>query len=92
MDNDESELAMDDGSVTYKERLSLWALRKLSAPLSPRLETSPPVYTGPPRVLEIGCGDGDWCFKVKNQEPDWIVEGIDDTNHWLCVHKDVALK
>lgn len=40
------------------------------------------VYRGPPKVLEIGCGNGSWCFKVKEAHPDWIVEGLDDTDHW----------
>lgn len=28
------------------------------------------VYSGPPRVLEIGCADGKWCFNFKNDHPD----------------------
>jgi len=40
------------------------------------------VYRGQPKVLDIGCGDGAWCFKVKEAHPDWIVEGLDDTDYW----------
>ena len=92
MDAKESELATDDGTFLFKERLSLWGLRKVSIPFSPTDEGLPPVYKGPPRVLEIGCGDGNWCFKVKSEQPDWIVEGIDDTDHWLCTNENVILR
>lgn len=78
-------LPLDGGGVKQvsKERLSLWGLRELAAQLSPRSSegSGPLIYSGPPRVLEIGCGDGTWCFKVKEEQPDWIVEGIDDTDH-----------
>jgi len=50
------------------------------------------VYSGPPRVLEIGCSDGKWCFKVKQEQPDWIIEGIDDSDHWSCVQKDIEIR
>ena len=39
-------------------------------------------------VLEIGCGDGEWCFRVKADHPDWIVEGLDDTDHWSKKHPE----
>jgi hypothetical protein len=41
------------------------------------------IYRGPPRVLEIGCGDGAWCFKKKKSHPNWIIKGLDDTDYWL---------
>lgn len=47
---------------------------------------------GPPRILCLGCGSGTWCFLVKSVNPNWVVHGVDDTNHWLCVHKDVPFK
>jgi tRNA G46 methylase TrmB len=39
-----------------------------------------PVYSGPSRVLEIGCSDGKWCHSFKKEQPTWIVEGVDDTD------------
>ncbi|KAG9237287.1 hypothetical protein BJ875DRAFT_370352 [Amylocarpus encephaloides] len=47
---------------------------------------------GSPRILELGCGSGAWCFHAKSVHPDWVVHGIDDTDHWLCVHKDTKLR
>ena len=78
----EFERSLDSKKIS-KERLSLWEFSELASQLSPRLTegSGPLVYNGPPRVLEIGCGDGTWCFKVKENHPDWIVEGIDDTDH-----------
>ncbi len=43
-------------------------------------------------VLEIGCSDGAWCLNFKRENPEWIVEGIDDTNHWSCVEKDHSIR
>ncbi|KAK0099613.1 hypothetical protein ONS96_008113 [Cadophora gregata f. sp. sojae] len=88
---------VDDG--IWRDRLSSWDFR---GPRSPKVlkdnEESPTethsvaVYHGPPRVLEIGCSDGGWCFIFKKEQPDWIVEGIDDTNHWSCIPRDVDIK
>lgn len=50
------------------------------------------VYDGPPRVLEIGCGDGSWCFASKERHPDWIIEGVDDVDHWTQAWPDLAFK
>lgn len=33
-------------------------------------------------VLDIGCADGKWCNRIKKEYPDWIVEGVDDTDLW----------
>jgi hypothetical protein len=92
MDAKGSSLSMNDGTILFKKRLSFWGLRKLSSQISPKGGAGAAVYTGPAHVLEIGCGDGSWCFKVKIEQPDWIVEGVDDTDHWLCVKKDVVLR
>ncbi|KAG0648420.1 hypothetical protein D0Z07_5263 [Hyphodiscus hymeniophilus] len=92
-----STLMFDDSSCILGFPISAWEL-KLRSPES----TSPTisrggtpavaVYNGPPRVLEIGCGDGSWCFQVKQKYSEWIVEGIDDTDHWSCEHKDINLR
>lgn len=74
----------DTSNTPTRDQLSLWGLRSTSAQLTPPTPgagSGPLVYSGPPRVLEIGCGDGTWCFRVKEEQPDWIVEGIDDANH-----------
>ncbi|PVH76804.1 hypothetical protein DL98DRAFT_639812 [Cadophora sp. DSE1049] len=88
---------VDDG--IWRDRLSSWDFR---GPRSPKLmkenEDTPTethsvaVYHGPPRVLEIGCSDGSWCFNFKKEQPDWIVEGIDDTNHWACIPRDAVIR
>lgn len=89
-----SSLVVDDGSLIWSDRLMSWEFR----PRSPKPMGETPeecgvaVYSGPPRVLEIGCSDGSWCFKIKKEQPDWIVEGIDDTDHWTCVHKGTPLR
>ena len=55
-----------------------------TSPVSPEstpTSSGPLAYDGPPRVLEIDYGDGSWCFRLKKEQPGWIVEGIDDTDH-----------
>lgn len=80
-------LAGENGKAAWKGRLFSWDF----TPKSPH-ETSPEeslnvrVYKGPSRVLEIGCGDGDWCCRVKSAHPDWIVDGLDDADHWSKKH------
>ncbi|KAI9049289.1 hypothetical protein LZ554_007135 [Drepanopeziza brunnea f. sp. 'monogermtubi'] len=83
---------VDDG--IWKDRLSSWDFKH--APRSPKAQEDIPsethsvaVYHGPPRVLEIGCGDGMWCFGFKKEQPDWFVEGVDDTNHWSCIDREI---
>jgi tRNA G46 methylase TrmB len=53
---------------------------------------SHPTLCGPPRVLDLGCGSGSWCFMAKAENPNWIIHGLDDTNHWLCVNKEFDFK
>ncbi|KAL5319974.1 hypothetical protein ACEPPN_013033 [Leptodophora sp. 'Broadleaf-Isolate-01'] len=88
---------VDDGIWTG--RLSSWDFRGPRSPKSLKEKDETPlethlvaVYHGPPRVLELGCSDGSWCFNFKNEQPDWIVEGIDDTNHWSCIPRDFVLR
>jgi hypothetical protein len=76
-------LATEDGRLAYSGVLFLWDFRpKTPEELPPDGLQNLCVYRGPPRVLEIGCGDGSWCFMVKKAHPDWIVEGLDDADHW----------
>jgi hypothetical protein len=81
---------------TRKDRLSSWEF----APLTPKSHSegtleerhSVRVYNGPPRILELGCSDGSWCFKIKKEQPDWIVEGVDDVYHWSCHQNGAVLR
>lgn len=66
--------------------LSSWEMtqphgRRMSD-LTPEEQHAALVYTGPPRVLEIGCSDGRWCMSVKTEQPKWFVEGVDDKDLW----------
>lgn len=36
------------------------------------------VYPDPPRILDVGCENGNWCIWIKKNHPDWNVEGLDD--------------
>ncbi|KAH7321941.1 hypothetical protein BKA65DRAFT_568848 [Rhexocercosporidium sp. MPI-PUGE-AT-0058] len=88
---------VDDGIWTG--RLSSWDFRGPRSPKSVKEKDDIPmethlvaVYHGPPRVLELGCSDGSWCFNFKREQPDWIVEGVDDTNHWSCIPRDLVLR
>ncbi|TAQ88271.1 hypothetical protein B7494_g3368, partial [Chlorociboria aeruginascens] len=91
---------MDGWSSTVvgnRERLLSWEFTLPSPTSNPSTGTpndrqAVAVYQGPPRVLEIGCGDGCWCFQLSKEQPDWIIEGIDDANHWSCVQRDLDLK
>jgi hypothetical protein len=93
-------VVVDSGHLILSDRLSAWEFRPTSSPKSaksasattPEETPTVAVYNGPPRVLEIGCGDGIWCFQVKKQYPDRIIEGVDDTDHWSCVHTDVQMR
>ena len=89
-------LQQDGRKQIWKDRLSPWdfsvgtSLYRSILGIAPEIRPRN-VFNGPPRVLEVGCSDGDWCFKVKMEEPEWIVEGIDDTDHWSCVPRDFVL-
>ena len=65
-------------------------------PMSPNPDTpdhqTTLVYSGPPRVLEIGCGNGAWCFASKERHPDWIIEGVDDSDHWSDAHPHLTFR
>lgn len=76
-------LVGEDCWLAYSGPLSLWNFTpKTPAELPPDELHNLCVYRGPPKVLDIGCGDGAWCFKVKEAHPRWIVEGLDDTDYW----------
>lgn len=68
------------------QRFTTW---QLTPPTSPWSKLTPgtacqsiPIYCGPPRILELGCDDGSWCMLAKEKKPDWIIEGLDDTDWW----------
>jgi hypothetical protein len=89
-----SPMVMTDGSLFMSYRLISWQFK----PRTPRsLVTTPDdsnpviaVYQGPPRVLELGCSNGNWCFNLKAEQPSWIIEGIDDTDHWTVIHPGLS--
>ena len=88
---------VDDGSGN--KRLSVWDFKSRSPKSAkPNPDATPDetpiiaIYNGPPRVLEIGCGDGNWCFRSKKKYPEWIVEGVDDADHWSCQNENIILR
>jgi hypothetical protein len=36
--------------------------------------------------------EGGWCFEMKNKHPDWVIEGVDDTNRWSCDDANADLR
>src|SRR4051794_17423153 len=63
--------------------LSYWQYQQPSSPNQDYLTLETRIQAtsiGPPRVLELGCGSGSWCFMAKAENPNWIVHGIDDSN------------
>ncbi|PQE22217.1 hypothetical protein CJF32_00004579 [Rutstroemia sp. NJR-2017a WRK4] len=52
--------------------------------------STPPLL--PLTLAQVGCSDGSWCFQLKNAHPDWVIDGIDDTDHWTCMNKDTDLR
>ncbi|KAM3080910.1 hypothetical protein ACMFMF_002827 [Clarireedia jacksonii] len=89
-------LEHEKSKLAWTERLSSWeyqpATSKNSPIATPEEKRPAKVCQGPPRVLEIGCSDGNWCFQAKKAHPDWIIDGIDDTSHWICMNKDIELR
>jgi tRNA G46 methylase TrmB len=85
--------AGEDGRLSWKGRLFSWDFTpKTPVEMSPEEVHSLYTYKGPSRVLEIGCGDGEWCFRVKEEHQDWIVEGLDDADHWTKKHHGVKIR
>jgi hypothetical protein len=86
-------LAGEDGRIAWKGRLFSWDFTpKTPHGESPEEVHNVRVYKGPSRVLEMGCGDGEWCLKVKADYPDWIVEGLDDVDHWSKKHPEMKFR
>jgi hypothetical protein len=88
-------LIVNDCSVR-EHHLSSWILQQPSSPYIPSTDATPevnlPVSRAALRVLELGCGSGSWCFRVKEENRAWTVHGVDDTNHWLCVYPERTVK
>ncbi|CAG8962129.1 hypothetical protein HYFRA_00005173, partial [Hymenoscyphus fraxineus] len=91
-------LIVGDGTLRG-HHLTSWVFQSGSSPVgvdhgqpTPAEGINVQAPRGPPRILNVGCGSGTWCFRVKSANPNWIVHGVDDTNHWLCVHKDLPLR
>jgi len=88
-------LIFNDGSCKWEKHCSSWLYDPPSPKVDPGVSRellSTPTLRGQPRVLELGCGDGSWCIRVKAENQNWLVDGIDDTNHWLCVNKGLVFK
>lgn len=90
--------ASSQDAATLQKHLSIWGL-VMNSPVStihpsPQSEVPPNVniFAGPPRVLEIGCADGAWCFSMKKDHPDWIIEGLDDNDRWSATRPEIKLK
>ncbi|KAI9732260.1 MAG: hypothetical protein M1818_007579 [Claussenomyces sp. TS43310] len=87
--------ASDGTQVTMKG--SSWNYMPVEPQSAPGLTPdgkfcSVPVYNGPPRILDVGCGDGDWCCWIKLAHPDWCVEGLDDSACWLIGREDAQFR
>jgi len=86
----DGESPFDDGPLTLSGRLMSWELKTTSrqavTEMLPDEAFKVAVFDGLPRILDIGCDAGNWCFAVKKQHPDWIVEGVDDVNRWDEAH------
>jgi SAM-dependent methyltransferase len=84
--------------IAKEHHLSFWAYQQPGSPNQEHQEhlasekRRQPSSVGAPRVLDLGCGSGSWCFHAKSENPNWVVHGIDDSNHWLCVNKGVELR
>lgn len=63
-----------------------------SADATPEGTPKVAIYAGAPRVLEIGCDQGSWCFRMKEEYPDWIIEGLDSMAKWRLAHPDIEIK
>ncbi|PQE12091.1 hypothetical protein CJF31_00000257 [Rutstroemia sp. NJR-2017a BVV2] len=93
----ESPLDHENNKHAWAERISSWKyepdISKKNPPsATPEEKRTATVCQDPPRVLEVGCSDGSWCFQLRNAHPDWIIDGIDDTDHWTCMNKDTDLR
>ncbi|RDW89466.1 hypothetical protein BP6252_01498 [Coleophoma cylindrospora] len=84
--------AEEAGKRVWKGPLTVWYWRQSSS------STAQPIGTKSeerrvneanktPRVLELGCSDGHWCFKLKAENPGWLIEGLDETDHWSCIER-----
>lgn len=74
-----------DEGVWKTNRLSSWDFRPQTPRQIEHVEDYQAIALHPRRVLEIGCSDGRWCRNFKKEYPEWIVDGVVDTNQWMCI-------
>jgi tRNA G46 methylase TrmB len=92
--NEQGSFVLDNDRIPWMEdRVSSWEYQPRPVDnMTPDELQKVRVYTGPARILEIGCANGAWCFKMKEDYPDWIIEGLDDVDHWSKVRPDLLLR
>src|SRR4051812_47021091 len=84
---------VDVDSLILSGLLLSWDYKPNSTkPVTPDGVNKITVFDGPPRVLDIGCDTGKWCFIMKEQHRNWIIEGVDDVDRWTKEHVGVKLK
>jgi tRNA G46 methylase TrmB len=90
----EGESPFNDGPLTLSGRLMSWELKLRQGPagLTPEAAAQALLADGIPRVLDIGCGTGDWCIAMKKQHQDWIVQGVDDVDRWSIARPGLDYK
>ncbi|KAL3427087.1 hypothetical protein PVAG01_00596 [Phlyctema vagabunda] len=88
--------AIHDGHRVWTGPMTVWDWNFKSDQIAEAL-TSPGITTDkrrlasadkPPRVLEVGCGDGHWCFRLKKDNPTWVVHAVDNAAYWTSILRD----
>ena len=84
---------VDNGAVFVGGRILSWEMHTPqmlgTATVGTLVTTASPEA---PKALEIGCCDGSWCFRLKDKYPLLVVEGVDDNDHWSCLHEGIVLR
>lgn len=71
-----------------------WELQlvQASAGLTPEAAAKALLSGGTPRILDIGCGGGEWCKAMKKLHPDWVIQGVDDVDRWSVSNSGLDYK